>query len=143
MCKQIIREDEICRRIAGYFGHHAGAVVWCGVHRPMKHIQGFMWSHEMLPLGECMCRIALVAFMVNKFVENTQNTTKKLLLASKYGTNWSLVVCENFVPQKGPSTQLIDVTSCVQRWDNTISADEFAYIFSYQTLSADKNWDSY
>jgi hypothetical protein len=97
----------------------------------------------MLPLGECMCRIALVAFMVNKFVENTQNTTKKLLLASKYGTNWSLVVCENFVPQKGPSNQLIDVTSCVQIWDNTISADEFAYIFSYQTLSADKNWDSY
>jgi hypothetical protein len=51
--------------------------------------------------------------MVNKFVETTQNTNKTQLLASNYGTFWSLVVYENFIPQNGPSTQLIDVTSFV------------------------------
>ncbi len=36
--------------------------------------------------------------MVNKYDENTQNTNKKTILASDYGTNWSLVVYENFIP---------------------------------------------
>ncbi len=46
--------------------------------------------------------------MVNEFVEITQNTNKTQLLASNYGTFRSLVVCEYFIPPKGPSTQLID-----------------------------------
>ena len=52
--------------------------------------------------------------MVNEFVETTQNTNKTQLLASNYGTFRALVVCENFIPQNGPSTQLIDATSFVQ-----------------------------
>ncbi len=67
----------------------------------------------MLPLGECLRRIALAAAMVYKFVETTQNTTKSQLLASNYSTFWLLVVYENFVPQIGPSTQLIDAMSFV------------------------------
>ncbi len=77
--------------------------------------------------------------MVDKYIENTQKTNKKLFLASKYGTNQSLVVYENFIPPKGPSTQLIDATSCVKLCDATIGAEELSYILSYQTLSADKN----
>jgi hypothetical protein len=52
--------------------------------------------------------------MVNEYIENTQNTNKKLVLASDYNTNRSLVVYENYTPQKGPSTQLVDVTSGIQ-----------------------------
>jgi len=51
--------------------------------------------------------------------------------------------CQNFVPHNGPSTQLINATSCVTMWDATIVAEELANISSYQTLSADKNWKSY
>ena len=52
--------------------------------------------------------------MVNEFVETTQNTNKtQLLVASNYGTFRALVVCENFIPQNRPSTQLIDATSFV------------------------------
>ncbi len=65
------------------------------------------------------------------------------LLASNYSTFWALVVCENFIPQNRPSTQLIDATSFVQMWNATIGAKELAGISSYQTLSADKKWKSY
>ncbi len=77
--------------------------------------------------------------MVDEYIENTQNTNKKLFLASDYGTNQSLVVYENFIPPKGPSTQLIDATSCVKMCNAMIGAEELVDISSYQTLSADKN----
>ena len=44
---------------------------------------------------------------------NTQNTNKKQLLASNYGTFRALVISENFIPQNGPSTRVIDATSFV------------------------------
>jgi hypothetical protein len=50
--------------------------------------------------------------MVDEFEWNTQNTNKSQLLASNYGTFWSLVDCENFNPKTDP-TQLIDGTSFV------------------------------
>jgi hypothetical protein len=70
--------------------------------------------------------------VVNEFVDTTQNTNKKQLLASNYGTFWALVLvdCENFIPQNGTSTQVM--------WNATIGAEELAVISSYQTLSADK-----
>ena len=71
-----------------------------GVYRPIEHIQGYTGSHWMLPLGECMRHIA--AAMVNKFVENSQNTTKTQLLASNYGTLRSLDVYENVNPKTDP-----------------------------------------
>jgi hypothetical protein len=77
--------------------------------------------------------------MVDEYIENTQNTNKTLFLASNYSTSWSLVVYEILIPPKGPSTQLVDVTSCVKMRDDTIGAEELSYILSYQTLSADKN----
>ncbi len=51
--------------------------------------------------------------MVNEFVETTQNTNKTQLLASNYGTFRALVISENFIPQNGPSTRVIDATSFV------------------------------
>ncbi len=77
--------------------------------------------------------------MVDEYIENTQNTNKKPFLASNYGTNQSLVVYENLIPQKGPSTQLIHGTSCIKMYDATIGAEELANVSSYQTMSADKN----
>ncbi len=48
-----------------------------------------------------------------QFRKNTQNTNKTQLLASNYSTFRALVVCENFVTRKGPSTHIIDATSVV------------------------------
>ncbi len=77
--------------------------------------------------------------VAEKFVEKIQNTNIKLYLASNYGTNQSLVVCENFIPRNGPSAQLIDLTSYLKMWESTIGAEELMDISSYQTLSSDKN----
>ena len=46
-----------------------------------------------------------------EFVETTQNTNKKLFLASQPTVDPLLVVCENFVTRKGPSTHVIDAMS--------------------------------
>jgi len=95
----------------------------------------------MPPLVECLRRIAPAATMamVNEFVENTLNTNKTQLLTPRnYGTFWALVISENFIPQNGPSTQLIDATSFVQMCYATIGAEELTVISSYQTFSADK-----
>ena len=97
----------------------------------------------MQPSGECRGRIALMAAMVDAFVETTQNSNKTQLLASNYSTFQSLVVYEKFAPLLGPSTQLINATSFVEMWNAKIGAEELPDIFSYQTLSADKNWKSY
>jgi hypothetical protein len=41
--------------------------------------------------------------------------------------------------QNGPSTQLIKATSCVERSNTMIKAEELSYFSSYQTLTKDKN----
>jgi hypothetical protein len=82
VCKKRIDDKEECRRISGNFDWNAGEAVWCGAHRSMDHIWGFTRSHWMPPSGECLRRIAPVAARVNEFVETTQNTIKKLFLAS-------------------------------------------------------------
>jgi len=130
-------------RIDDNFDCHGNAAVQRGAHCPMEHIRGFTRS-DWMPLSvECLCCITLTAAMVKEFESNTQNTNKTQLVASNYGTFRSLVVCENFVPQNGPSTQLIDATSCVNMGNAMIGAEELRYISSYQTLSADKNWKSF
>jgi hypothetical protein len=126
-------------KCAGDFDHYADGVVQCRAHRPMEHILGFTRSHWMLPSGECLRRIAPAAAMVDKYIENTQNTNKKLFLASNYSTNRSLVVDEILIPPKRPSNQLIDATSCIKMCNDMIGAVELSYILSNQTLSADKN----
>jgi hypothetical protein len=136
--QQRINDNKKCRQIARDFYCHADAVVQRGSHRPMEHIQDFTWSHWMPPLVKCLRRIAPAAAMVDKFEQNTQNTNKTQLLASNYGTFRALVVYENFGTWNRPSTQLINVTFCVKKWNTMIGAEELADIFSYQMLSGDK-----
>jgi hypothetical protein len=45
--------------------------------------------------------------------------------------------------QNGPSTQLIEATSCVERSNATIGAEELSNFSSYQMLTTDRNWQSY
>jgi len=45
--------------------------------------------------------------------------------------------------QNGPSTQLIKATSCVERSNATIQAEELSYLSSHQTWIADKNLRRY
>ena len=111
--QQRIGDNKKCRQIAGDFDYHGDAAVWRGVHHLIEHVQGFTGSHWMLPLGKCLCRIAPAAAKVNEFVETTQNTNKTQLLASNYGIFQALVISENFIPQNGPSTWVIDATSFV------------------------------
>jgi hypothetical protein len=66
--------------------------------------------------------------MVHEFVENTQNTNKKLFSASNLRYNQPLVVSENFIPRNGPSTQLINATSCVKMCNAGIVAEELSYM---------------
>ena len=61
---------------------HGDAAVQRGAHRPIEHFRGFTRIHWMQPSGECLRRIALVAAMVDEFVETTENTNKKLFLAN-------------------------------------------------------------
>jgi len=117
---------------------HGDAAVRHGAHHPIEHVQGFTGSHWMPPSGKCLRRIALAAAIVNKFVETTQNTNKTQLLASNYGTFWAQVIRENFIPQNGPSTLVIDATSFLQMWNTTIGAEELVVISIYHTFSADK-----
>jgi hypothetical protein len=49
------------------FDNHADAAVQCGVHRPMKHNQGFTRCQWMLPSKKCSHRIAVAATMVDDF----------------------------------------------------------------------------
>jgi hypothetical protein len=58
-----------------------------GEHLPMEHVKGFIQSHWMPPLGQCLRHITQAAAMVDKFVETTQNTNKTQLLASNYKFN--------------------------------------------------------
>jgi hypothetical protein len=58
---------------AGDFDGHVDTVVQCKVHRPMEHIRGFMQSHYMPPLNECLRRIAPVAAMVDDFKQNKKH----------------------------------------------------------------------
>ncbi len=123
--QQRINDNEKCRQIDDDFDGHGDAALRCGAHCPIEHVQGFTGTgcHWMPLSGECLCRIAPAAAIVNKFVITTQNTNKTQLLASNYGTFRALVVWENFIPQYGPSTQLIEVTSCVEKLNATMKAE--------------------
>jgi hypothetical protein len=83
--QQQIGDNKKCRQIDGDFDCHTDAAVQHGAHRPIEHVQGFTRSHWMPPSGECLCRIAPAATMVDEFVENTLNTTKTQLFPSNYG----------------------------------------------------------
>jgi hypothetical protein len=65
--RQQIHGNKKCRRIAGNFDCHGNAAVLGKEHRPMEPIQGFAYSHWMLPLVNCLRHIPPAAAMVDKF----------------------------------------------------------------------------
>ncbi len=65
---------------------------------------------------------------------NTKILTKHNFLLATHGTINAHKSRENFIPQNGPSTQLINQTSCKNIWDVMIEEEKLSYISSYQTL---------
>jgi len=100
----------------GRFDGHADAPVRYGVHRPMEHVQGFMRSHWTPPSGENSPCIAPAEAIVIHF------WPKK----SSCGRVKSLSKGNLQKAQNGPSTQLIEVMSCVERSNATIKAKELS-----------------
>ncbi len=97
-----INDDKKCRESAGDFDHHADAAVQCRVHCLMEHIPGFTRSHWMPSLGECLRSIAPAAAMVDKYIENTQNTNKNYFqLATTVQIDHQLFMRISY-PQKDP-----------------------------------------
>jgi hypothetical protein len=81
----------------------------------------------MPPSGEYSSRITLADAMVIDFgiINRVVVLWKSLFEASIKKTRNRL------------STQLIEATSCVERWHITIKAEELSYLSSYQTLRTD------
>ena len=100
----------------GHFDGHADAPVQYGVHRSMEHVQGFMRSHWTPPSGENLPCIAPVDAMVIDFWR------KK----SSCGVVKSLSKASVQKAQNGPSTQLIEAMSCVERLNAMIKAEELS-----------------
>ena len=119
---------------ASHFDGHSDQVLRCRAHRPVKQIWGYPRCHWTPPSGEYSPRIAPADAMVIDFgIKNRVVALWKSLFEA------SVLKAGN-----GPSThQLIEATSCVERWNATIKADELAYFSSYQTLRMDKNHRSY
>ena len=70
------------------------------------------------------------------------STNKTKLLANNYCT-FLLAELKIFVTQKGPSTHIIDATSFITTWDATIEEEAISYSYSYQTLTAGGEMNSY
>ncbi len=98
----------------GHFDGYDDAPVRCQAHRPMQHVQGYLRSHWTLPLGKYSLRIVPADAMVVDFC------LKKRVVAL-----WkSLFEASVQKARNEPSTQLIEVTSCVERSNATIKAEE-------------------
>jgi hypothetical protein len=67
MCKHRIEEYKKCRQINDNSDGHDDALVRCQTHRPMQHVQGYLRSHWMPPLGKYLPRIAPADAMVIDF----------------------------------------------------------------------------
>jgi hypothetical protein len=82
----------------------------------MQHVQGYLICHWTPPSGENSPCIAAADAMVINFWR------KKL----SCGVVKSLPEASVQKAQNGPSTQLIEVTSCVERLNATIKAEELS-----------------
>ena len=82
----------------------------------MQHVQGYLICHWTPPLGNYLPRIALAYVIVINFWH------KKL----SCGVVKSLSEASVQKARNGPSTQLIEVTSCVERSNATIKAKELS-----------------
>ncbi len=117
---------------ASRFDGQADQAVQCQAHHPMQHVQGYLRSHWAPPLGKYLPLAPADAMVINFGIKN-----------------WVVALwnrCSKASVKKAqnkPSTQLIKVTSCLERSNTTIKAKELSYFFSYQMLKMDKIWWSY
>ena len=122
-----------CTSFASHFDIHADQALQRRVHPPWLQIKGYPRCHQTPPLGKYLPRIAPADVMVIDF------GSKKWVVAL-----WNH--CFEASIQKAwnrPSTQLIKATSCIERLNATIQAEELSYLSSHQTLTADKNLRRY
>ena len=105
-----------CTSFAGHLDGHDDAPVQCQAHCLMEHIQGFTRSHWTPPSGDYLPHIAPADAMVINF------RRKK----SSCGVVKSLSEASIQKAQNGPSTQLIKATSCEERSNATIKAEELS-----------------
>jgi len=99
---QEIDGNKKCRQISGDFDCHGDAAVRHGAHRPIEHVQGFHWKPLDAAIGRVSVPYCPGGLHCQRIHWKNTNTNKTQLLASNYGTFWSLVVCENFTPQNRP-----------------------------------------
>ncbi len=116
MYSKKLTTEKKCTYFAGRFDGHADAPVQYGMHRPMEHVQGSMRSHWTPPSGENSPCIAPADAMVIDFLR------KKL----SCGVVKSLSKASIQKARNGPSTQLIEAMSCVERSNTTITAKELS-----------------
>jgi hypothetical protein len=84
----------------------------------------------MLQSGKCLSRIIPADAMVIDF-----SVKNRVVVLWKSFFEASVQKARN-----GPSTQLIQATSCIERSDAMVQAKELSYFSSHQTLTTDKNW---
>jgi hypothetical protein len=114
--KQNIDDSKKCTSFVGHFDGYDDVPVRCQAHRPMQHVQGYLRSHWTLPLSKYLLHIAPADVMVINF------WPKK----SSCGIVKSLSEASVQKARNGPSTQLIEATSCVERSNATIRAEELS-----------------
>ncbi len=97
-----------------HFDCRADQVVRCRVHCPVRQVYCYPRCHCTQPLGKYSPRIALVdAIVINFGVKKLGcGIVKSLSEASVQNAN------------NGPSTQLIEATSCIERSNATMKAEE-------------------
>ncbi len=117
-----------CTYFDGHFDDHANQAVQQRAHRPRLQVQGYPRCYQMPTLGKYLPRIAPADVMVIDFGSKNQ----VVALCNR---------CFKASVQKsrnGPSTQLIEATSCVERSNATIQAKQLSYLSINQTLTAEK-----
>ena len=101
-----------CISLAGHFDGHVDQSIQCRVHRSLL---GYPRYHRTLPLGKYSPCIALVDTMVIDFGVKIDCGVLKLF--SKASVKKA---------QNKPATQLVEVTSCIERLNATIEAKELS-----------------
>jgi hypothetical protein len=124
-----------CTSVMGHFDGHDNGPIQCWAHRPIQQVYGYSRCHWTPPLGKYLHRIAPAATMVIDF------GSKNWVVALWYG--YAVSEASNQKAWNGPSTQLIEATSCVELSNAMLKAEELSYFSSYQTLPTDKDWWSY
>jgi len=97
-----------CDSIVGHFDGHADKAVRCRGHCPTKHVQGYLRCHwTVCPLSP-------------------RWTPWSSILVKKLSCGIVKLLFEASIQKKqnGSSTQLIEATSCVEKLNATIKAEE-------------------